>query len=141
MDDNKLQWSPVGLERFSHLEDKIFQAVEEIKTIRKEIQDLRAENSRLNEHSNEQTRENEALRGEIDRLTQIAGEYENTRGENDGLRQQVETMRQSETETLDMLAQFEKEREEMRDRVKKEHEEMRDRVEKALALVSSLYNQ
>ena len=130
MEDNKLLWAPAGLEKFSQLEDKIFQAVEEIKAIRKETQDLRAENSRLNEHSSEQARENEALRGEVDRLTQIAGEYEKIRGENDGLRQQVETMRQSETETLDMLAQFEKER-----------EEMRDRVEKALALVSSLYNQ
>ena len=126
MDDNKLQWSPTGIERFSHLEDKIFQAVEEIKAIRKETQDLRAENSRLNE----QIKENEALRGEIDRLTQIAGEYEKMRCENDSLRQQVETMRQSETETLEMLAQFEKER-----------EEMRDRVEKTLALLSSLDNQ
>ena len=130
MNDNKLQWSPAGLERFSHLENKIFQAVEEIKAIRKETQDLRAENSRFNEQSNEQIKENDELRDEIGRLTQIAAEYEKMRGENDGLRQQVETMRQSETETLEMLAQFEKER-----------EEMRDRVEKTLTLLSSLDNQ
>jgi hypothetical protein len=34
MDDNKLQWAPTGLEWFSRLEDKIFQTVEEIKSIR-----------------------------------------------------------------------------------------------------------
>jgi len=124
MDDNKLQWTPVGLERFSQLEDKIFQTVEGIKAIRKETESLRIENDRLNE----QIKENEALRGEIDRLTnQSAEECEKLRGENDGLRQQVEIMRQTETETLDLLAQFERER-----------EEMRDRVEKTLALLASL---
>ena len=127
MDDNKLQWMPAGLERFSHLEDKIFQAVEAIKAIRKENETLLAENSRLAEQVNEATKETEALRGEIERLTHDTGEYEKLLGENDGLRQQIEIMRQSETETLDMLAQFEKER-----------EEMRDRVEKTLTLLASL---
>ena len=129
MDDNKLQWSPAGLERFNQLENKIFQTVEEIRAIRAQANDLRGENSRLSELINEKTGENVALRGEIDRLTHVAGEYEKLRGENDGLRQQVETMRQSETETLEMLAQFEKER-----------EELRERVEKTLALMASLDN-
>jgi cell division septum initiation protein DivIVA len=131
MDDTRLQWTPDGLERFSQLEDKIFQAVEEIKAIR-------IENSRLNEQLNEQIKGNEALRGEIDGLKRDAGEYERLLGENDGLRQQIETMRQSETDMLETLAQFEKEREEILERAKKEREEMRDRVEKSLTLLASL---
>jgi len=126
MNDTK-QWSSAGFERFSQLEDRIFRAVEEIKAIRKDTEALRDENSRLNEQANEKIRENEALHGEIGKLTQLVGECEKLRGENDDLRQQVETMRQSETETLDLLAQFEKER-----------EELRDRVEKTLALLASL---
>ena len=129
MDDNKIQWSPAGLERFNQLENKIFQTVEEIRAIRGEADYLRGENNRLNELVNEQTREGEALRGEVGRLTQVAGEYEKLCGENDGLRLQIATLRQSETETLEMLAQFEKER-----------EELRERVEKTLALLASLDN-
>ena len=128
MDDTKLQWTPAGLEQFSHLEDRIFRTVEEIKAIRGEAEDLRGENSRLNEQVNERIRENEALRGDIDRLTaQAAEEREKLFAENDGLRQQVATMRQAETETLEMLAQFEKER-----------EELRNRVENTLKLLESL---
>lgn len=127
MDDNTFQWAPVGLERFGHLEDKISQTVEEIKAIRKEADDLRAENGRLDDRINEQIKENESLRGEIDRLTQIAGEYEKLLGENENLKQQIATLRQSETETLELLAQFERER-----------EEMRVRVEKTLVLLTSL---
>lgn len=127
MDDNKQQWSPAGLEVFSHLEDKIFQTIEETKAIRKENQALRDENSRLYEQSGEQTRENEALRGEIEKLTQISMEYEKARSENYNLQQQIADMRQSETETLETLAQFEKER-----------EELRDRATNALTLLASL---
>jgi len=128
MDENKLQWAPAGLERFSRLEEKIFQTVEEIKAIRKENDDLCTKNSLLNEQVNEQIKGNEALRCEIDRLTaQNTGEYEKLRSENNGLLQQIETMRQSETETLELLAQFEKER-----------EELRDRVERTLTLLKSL---
>ena len=43
-----------GLERFSHLEDKIYRVVEEFKTIRKENETLQAENQKLR-------RETEAL--------------------------------------------------------------------------------
>ena len=124
MDDNKVQWTPAGLERFSHLENKIFQTVEEIKSIRNETEALRGENSGLNEQLNERIRENEDLRNEIGRLTQ---ECEKLNGENGGLQQQLETMRQTEIETLDILAQFEKER-----------EELRIRVEKTLSLLTSL---
>jgi len=138
MDDTKLQWTPTGLERFSLLEDKIFQTVEAIKAIRKENEALLIEKSSLAEQLNETIKENETLRGEIGRLTHDTGEYEKLLGENDSLRQQIETMRQSETESLDMLAQFEKEREELRTQLKKERDEIRDRVEKTLALLPSL---
>ncbi len=47
MIETKAQWEPAGLERFSHLEDKIFRVVEAFKTIRKENETLRAENARL----------------------------------------------------------------------------------------------
>jgi len=81
-----------GLERFSHLEDKIFRTVEEIRAVRKDNETLRNENSKLKE--------------------------------------QIEVMSKSETETLEMLAQFEKER-----------EELKNRVEKTLELLASLESQ
>jgi hypothetical protein len=49
MNENKLQWEPSGLERFSHLEDKIFRIVEEYKVVRKDNDSLRAENAKLKE--------------------------------------------------------------------------------------------
>jgi cell division septum initiation protein DivIVA len=47
MVETKTQREPSGIERFSHLEDKIYRVVEAFKTIRKENETLRAENSRL----------------------------------------------------------------------------------------------
>jgi cell division septum initiation protein DivIVA len=47
MAETKTQREPSGIERFSHLEDKIYRVVEAFKTIRKENETLRAENSRL----------------------------------------------------------------------------------------------
>jgi chromosome segregation ATPase len=64
MNDTKPQREPSGLERFSHLEDKIFRMVEEFKALRKDNEILRAENSQLKEqigalHKNESaTRDN-----------------------------------------------------------------------------------
>jgi len=52
----KDEWEPTGLERFSHLEDKIYRVVEAFKAIRKESEVLRAENQKL--------------RGELDTLHQ-----------------------------------------------------------------------
>jgi cell division septum initiation protein DivIVA len=49
MSETKLQWEPAGLERFSHLEDKIFRIVEEFKVVRKDNENLKAENVRLKE--------------------------------------------------------------------------------------------
>ncbi len=42
-------WVPTGLERFAHLEDKIFRVVEALKAVRKENESLRAENQQLKE--------------------------------------------------------------------------------------------
>ena len=47
MNETTLQREPAGLERFSHLEDKIFRLVEEFKTVRRENETLRAENQKL----------------------------------------------------------------------------------------------
>ncbi len=47
MAEIKTQREPSGIERFSHLEDKIYRVVEAFKTIRKENETLRAENTRL----------------------------------------------------------------------------------------------
>jgi cell division septum initiation protein DivIVA len=49
MSETKLQWEPSGLERFSHLEDKIFRMVEEFKAVRKDNENLKAENAKLKE--------------------------------------------------------------------------------------------
>jgi FtsZ-binding cell division protein ZapB len=47
MNETTLQSEPSGLERFSHLEDKIFRLVEEFKAVRRENETLRAENQKL----------------------------------------------------------------------------------------------
>jgi chromosome segregation ATPase len=49
MNESKSQFEPSGLERFGHLEDKIFRIVEEFKVVRKDNESLRAENQRLKE--------------------------------------------------------------------------------------------
>jgi septation ring formation regulator EzrA len=49
MSETKLQWESTGLERFGHLEDKIFRMVEEFKAVRKDNETLRSENARLKE--------------------------------------------------------------------------------------------
>ena len=47
MTEIKTQWEPTGLERFGHLEDKLYRVVEAFKTIRKENEVLKAENEKL----------------------------------------------------------------------------------------------
>jgi uncharacterized protein (DUF3084 family) len=49
MNETKPQRESSGLERFSHLEDKIFRVVEEFKAVRKDNEILRAENTQLKE--------------------------------------------------------------------------------------------
>jgi len=47
MTENKNEMELTGLERFSHLEDRIHRTVEAFKTIRKENETLAAENQKL----------------------------------------------------------------------------------------------
>jgi FtsZ-binding cell division protein ZapB len=47
MSEKKPQWEPMGLERFSHLEDKIHRVVEGFKTMQQENASLREENRGL----------------------------------------------------------------------------------------------
>jgi len=59
MTETKTQFEPTGLERFGHLEDKLYRVVEAFKTIRKENESLRAENQQLR-HDLEILREKES---------------------------------------------------------------------------------
>jgi uncharacterized coiled-coil DUF342 family protein len=65
MTENKLQWEPSGLERFGHLEDKIFRIVEEFKAIRKDNESLRAENAKLNEQIREMNNNESSARNNL----------------------------------------------------------------------------
>ena len=47
MSEIKPQFEPTSLERFGHLEDKIFRMVEEYKLVRKEKETLQVENAQL----------------------------------------------------------------------------------------------
>ncbi len=47
MSNTEADWTPTGLERFGHLEDKIFRVVEAFKSVRKENEALRQENEQL----------------------------------------------------------------------------------------------
>ena len=49
MNETKSQLELTGLERFGHLEDKIFRLVEEFKTVRRDNELLRSENEQLKE--------------------------------------------------------------------------------------------
>ncbi|MEJ2245424.1 MAG: cell division protein ZapB [Acidobacteriota bacterium] len=53
MNETTLRSEPSGLERFSHLEDKIFRLVEEFKTVRRENETLRAENQKMKQEIGE----------------------------------------------------------------------------------------
>ncbi len=90
MSDTKQQWEPSGLERFSHLEDKIFRTVEEFKAVRKDNETLRAENARLKEQM-EELRLSEA---------EVRQNMENFQKEREELRERVE-------KTLTLLATLE----------------------------------
>ena len=60
MNETKAQLELTGLERFGHLEDKIFRMVEEFKAIRRDNENLRNENARLKEQLGE-IQNNESL--------------------------------------------------------------------------------
>ena len=89
MTKTETKWEPMGLERFAHLEDKIYRVAEAFKAIRKENDTLRVENQKL--------------------------------------RADLETLRESQSLRDGSLASLQKER-----------EELRERVEKALSLLATL---
>jgi len=72
----KDEWEPTGLERFAHLEDKIYRVVEAFKTVRKESESLRAENEKLKSEL-ESMREGELARNES--VAQLQKEREELR--------------------------------------------------------------
>jgi FtsZ-binding cell division protein ZapB len=73
MTDNITQLELTGLERFSHLEDKIFRVVEAFKTIKRENETLQTESQKLKVEI-EVLRRNEASYNQ--NLTQIQKERE-----------------------------------------------------------------
>ena len=73
MTENRTQLELTGLERFSHLEDKIFRVVEAFKAIRKENETLQAENQKIKVEI-EALRRNEA--GVNQNLVQLQKERE-----------------------------------------------------------------
>ncbi len=77
MADTNTDWIPTGLERFGHLEDKIFRVVEAFKASRKENDILRAENQQLKEEV-QNLREGDSSTREA--LAQLQKEREELRG-------------------------------------------------------------
>jgi uncharacterized coiled-coil DUF342 family protein len=49
MNETKPQWEPTGLERFGHLEDKIYRFVEEYRVLQRENETLRTESAKFKE--------------------------------------------------------------------------------------------
>ncbi len=76
MTKTETQWEPMGLERFAHLEDKIYRVAEAFKSIRKENELLRAENQKLKAEL-ETLRESQSVRDES--LTNLNKEREELR--------------------------------------------------------------
>jgi cell division septum initiation protein DivIVA len=65
MNEIKAQKESSGLERFSHLEDKIFRIVEEFKAVRKDNEILRAENAQLKEQIKDLNENESSARGDL----------------------------------------------------------------------------
>jgi len=76
MTEIKTQWEPTGLERFGHLEDKLYRVVEAFKSIRKENEGLRAENQKLKDELESQREKESAFH---ENLSQLQGEREDLR--------------------------------------------------------------
>lgn len=90
MNETKPQLELTGLERFGHLEDKIFRMVEEFKAARRENELLRAENEQLKEqietlHHNETSaqdslmqfqKEREELRERVEKTLNLLASLE-----------------------------------------------------------------
>jgi FtsZ-binding cell division protein ZapB len=76
MAEPRSEWEPTGLERFSHLEDKLYRVVEAFKAIRKENDSLRAENQKLKDELQSVQEKESAVNGS---LTQLQKEREDLR--------------------------------------------------------------
>ena len=90
MTDTRIQLELTGLERFNHLEDKIFRVVEAFKAIRKENDTLRSEA--------------QALRGEVESLRRSQTEYTESMAQ---LQQEREQLRERVEKALGLLASLE----------------------------------
>ena len=80
MNETTLQSEPSGLERFSHLEDKIFRLVEEFKAVRRQNETLHAENQKLRDEIG-------ALQGNEDKVQEDLVQFQKERAE---LKERVE---------------------------------------------------
>jgi chromosome segregation ATPase len=80
MNETTPKQEPSGLERFSHLEDKIFRLVEEFKTVRRENESLHAENQKLKD-------EIEQIQGNENKVQEDLVQYQKERAE---LKERVE---------------------------------------------------
>ena len=76
MSEKKTEWEPSGLERFGHLEDRLYRVVEAFKATRKENESLRVENQRMRVEL-EAFREKESTYNE--NVTQLQKEREDLR--------------------------------------------------------------
>ena len=65
MNEIKAQNESSGLERFSHLEDRIFRIVEEFKAVRKDNENLRAENAQLKEQIKDLNKNESSARDDL----------------------------------------------------------------------------
>lgn len=65
MNETKPQSAPTGLQRFGHLEEKIFRVVEEFKALRKENEALRSEIQKQKEETEFLKESEAALREEF----------------------------------------------------------------------------
>jgi FtsZ-binding cell division protein ZapB len=90
MTETITQLELTGLERFSHLEDKIFRVVEAFRTIRKENETLQAENQKL--------------KGEVEGLRRGEAEYSQNLVQ---LQKEREALRERVEKALSLLATLE----------------------------------
>ncbi len=90
MTETKTQREPTGLERFGHLEDKLYRVVESFKAIRKENDTLKAENQNL--------------RGEVQALQEKENSFNESLAH---LQKEREELRERVEKALDLLATLE----------------------------------
>jgi uncharacterized coiled-coil DUF342 family protein len=90
MTETKPQWEPTGLERFGHLEDRLYRVVEAFKAIRKENDTLRIENQKI--------------KGELQAFEEKEGAYNETLAH---LQKEREELRERVEKALSLLATLE----------------------------------